>query len=88
MASIPCTSGAFEMTVLKSYPFPSKIGHCFFNAYQGKIANCVLESVAAQHIEAPISVNCTYPNDQKLELGTAPGEPLTINGERLTIKDV
>ena len=31
-----------------------KIGHCFFGAYQAKMANCVSASAAAQHIETPI----------------------------------
>jgi hypothetical protein len=37
-----------------------KIKHCFFGAYQGKIANCVSASTAAQHIEASIKRN-QYP---------------------------
>jgi hypothetical protein len=36
-----------------------KIGHCFFKANQAKIANCVMASAVAQHIEAPIYANNT-----------------------------
>jgi hypothetical protein len=41
-----------------------KIRSCFFEVDESKTDNCVPESVAAQHIEAPISANYTYPNNQ------------------------
>jgi hypothetical protein len=33
-----------------------------FDAYQGKIANCVPASASAQHIEAPINTNNNLPD--------------------------
>jgi len=40
-----------------------KIRHCFFNANQAKIANCVSASSLAQHIEASIKRNQYQPDN-------------------------
>ncbi len=41
-----------------------KIRHCFFNADELKVVNCMSASVAAQHIEASLDVNNNHTINQ------------------------
>ncbi len=59
----------FPILFLKSLPSylspkDKKIRSCFFKADESKMANCVSDSAAAQHVETQINGNNNHPDNQ------------------------